>query len=82
MKKHLLILILLISSCASYRQKQANTVKMNAQGEVIYVCHQYQLALVRFTCSNQPYKLQPCYRDVFFDLQQIGFVEVGMRWPG
>jgi hypothetical protein len=82
MRIYLLIFILMTSSCASHKKILADSVRMGMQGDVMFVDHKYNLVLVRFYCVEPPYKNQPCYRDVFFDLQQIGFVEVGMRWPG
>jgi hypothetical protein len=69
--KLLLIVILVFmfsTSCATYKQNIIDSNLMNTSGEVIYVCTELNYYTVRFYCVNPPYKLQPCWKDVHFKL--------------
>jgi hypothetical protein len=78
MRIYIIILLLITSSCSSHKKIMADSVRMGTQGEVMFVDQKYNLVLVRFYCVEPPYKRQPCYKDVFFDLGQVGYVTEGM----
>jgi hypothetical protein len=80
MRKLLFILIVSLSSCASYKEKYLQTIRLNPIGIVQNVDHKNNIFTVRYHCTEPPYKRQPCYKDVHFDLREVDYVDVGVRF--
>jgi hypothetical protein len=52
---------------------------MDTVGTVIYINHNVNVVVVRFECTEQPYKSQPCYQELKLDLRRFEYVYEGMQ---
>ena len=81
MRKLLFVIVLIFCSCASYKEKYLQTVRLNPVGIVQNVDHKNNIFTVRYHCTEPPYKRQPCWKDIHYDLKEVDYVEVGISYP-
>jgi hypothetical protein len=60
--KKLILLLLVLSGCASYNSKVKQSLIINTTGVVISVDKKDQIFEVYWECTNAPFKRQPCAR--------------------
>ena len=76
MKKWIMILFVL-SGCASYNNKIKQTFIIDTVGVVVDVNKKEQTFKLHWECTNPPFKLQPCVRISIHSITEYGDVKLG-----
>ena len=69
------LILLLLFSCSE--KIYFDSVRMNTVGEVVEVIPERNYALIRFECTDPPYKRQPCFATIGVNLDLLDSVCVG-----
>lgn len=78
--KKLILLLLVLSGCASYNSKIKQSFIIDTTGVVVEIDKREQTFKIYWECTNPPFKRQPCVRISVHAIAEYGSVQLGDKF--
>ena len=78
--KKLILLLLVLSGCASYNSKIKQSFIIDTTGVVVEIDKREQIFKIYWECTNPPFKRQPCVRISAHAIAEYGSVQLGDKF--